>query len=288
MNMGEFIKYVEDALRIALGEKYKVMASKAREGFKYDHLLFIYNMNAELACIELGKLYYRYIMENLTFEELIRHILEECEMQINNSKGILELLNDYSYAKDNIRGCFINTRRNLKRLSGLMHREYMDLSLIYLVELQNGNLNYTVKVSKELADIWDVTEEELYSHVMKKVVDAEEDVSIRELSEYVGAESTDMTCYVVASKDFRYGSVQLLNKVILEKGAGLLGNDFYILPSSVHDLIFVRNDHEDISKAEELAEIVKSVNRSEVSERDFLSDHVYYYDAERGKVAIAA
>ena len=53
-----------------------------------------------------------------------------------------------------------------------------------------------------------------------------------------------------------------------------IGN-FYILPSSIHETLCVPEEH---VKVDALYEMVSQVNKTEVSETDFLSDNVFYYD----------
>lgn len=63
-----------------------------------------------------------------------------------------------------------------------------------------------------------------------------------------------------------------------------LGNDLYILPSSIHEVLLLPVS---MGTPEELAGIVKEVNRTLVLPEERLSDSVYRYDRESGKVRIA-
>ena len=66
-----------------------------------------------------------------------------------------------------------------------------------------------------------------------------------------------------------------------EKAAELLGSDYYILPSSVHEVILVP-DAPGITE-KELCDMVKQANRTVVDEKDILSDNVYHYSrGDRG------
>ena len=57
-----------------------------------------------------------------------------------------------------------------------------------------------------------------------------------------------------------------------------LGGDFFLLPSSVHEVILIP-DKPDMQYSE-LEKIVKEVNATQVDVKDQLSDHVYHYDAK--------
>lgn len=68
-----------------------------------------------------------------------------------------------------------------------------------------------------------------------------------------------------------------MNPDIQDMIAKKLNGDYYVLPSSRHEVILL--PEEDAMPLEEMTELVQSVNRSEVSEEDFLSDQVQHYSA---------
>ena len=63
----------------------------------------------------------------------------------------------------------------------------------------------------------------------------------------------------------------------LQDAADRLGGDFFVLPSSVHEVLFIKDDGS--FEREQLESMVRGVNATEVSEADFLSDSVYHYDS---------
>lgn len=62
---------------------------------------------------------------------------------------------------------------------------------------------------------------------------------------------------------------------------GDMDGDYYILPSSIHEIILCPADGK---KAEELKRMVYGINRLVVREEEVLSDSVYYYHAGSGTV----
>ena len=84
----------------------------------------------------------------------------------------------------------------------------------------------------------------------------------------------DVPLFVASIERMTHGSVVLARTDILENFAKEHG-DFYILPSSVHELIFVPANI--VDDPEGLKELVHHVNTTELSEEDYLSDNVYYY-----------
>ena len=59
--------------------------------------------------------------------------------------------------------------------------------------------------------------------------------------------------------------------------------NFYILPSSIHEVILlpVENENDDIGR---LKEMVYEVNHTELSEEEILSDSIYMFNRENGNI----
>ncbi len=103
----------------------------------------------------------------------------------------------------------------------------------------------------------------------KNVINGTEELTTREM-------------YVCTLENGMFGAAAMLYEEVMMKIRQRLGKDFYILPSSIHELIIVP----DVPpfEAEELRNTVITVNRTKVDEWDRLSDSVYYFSAEDNKV----
>lgn len=78
--------------------------------------------------------------------------------------------------------------------------------------------------------------------------------------------------------------VQLLCSDYLEEISA--GRNFYIIPSSVHELILLSEMPGQEQCIEELNQMVQEVNRDMVAEEEVLADHMYFYDAESKEIQI--
>ncbi len=63
----------------------------------------------------------------------------------------------------------------------------------------------------------------------------------------------------------------------MDKAAERIGGDFYLLPSSIHELVLVPDNGGMNSK--ELGMMVQSINMTEVLPEERLTDSAYHYDA---------
>lgn len=91
--------------------------------------------------------------------------------------------------------------------------------------------------------------------------------------------------FVLSNESCRYGAAGVLRKDLMERFAEQVGGNFYILPSSIHDLILLPDDG--FVSSECLKEMVQEVNKSVVAREEWLSENVYYYDCKEKKVRIS-
>ncbi len=90
--------------------------------------------------------------------------------------------------------------------------------------------------------------------------------------------------YVFTNGKMSYGAAGiLLGNEYFRNAMG--GRNFYVLPSSQHELIFVPGEKS--KEGERLSGIVREVNEEMLAEDEVLSDHAYYYDVELGLLSAA-
>ena len=63
---------------------------------------------------------------------------------------------------------------------------------------------------------------------------------------------------------------------VLEMIGGILQSDYYVLPSSVHEVVIVPASAG--VGCRDMDEMVAEVNRTQVAPEEVLSDRAYYYD----------
>ena len=105
--------------------------------------------------------------------------------------------------------------------------------------------------------------------LQENLVLGSEDVSIPEEAEL----------FVVSNQFYAYGASVGFYPGFLENIAKALKKDFFVLPSSVNELIILRDFGQNPL---ELLRIVTDVNRTQVALEEKLADAVYYYSRSRG------
>ena len=96
---------------------------------------------------------------------------------------------------------------------------------------------------------------------------------IQEMAEAIRGEQEQM--YVITNEEKVDGSVAMLSDNCMATARERIGEDFYILPSSRHEILAVPMSC--IQSPDQLREMVVDVNRTQVAKSDFLADNVYAY-----------
>ncbi len=225
-------------------------------------------------------------------------ILDQMERTYEESPGSApfntEMFRDYKEIRGLLSGRLVNTQKNVSRLKKMPHRHYLDLSLIYAVEIPMGDGIGGIQVTNEHMRMWNVSEEDLFKQTMDNM-DREGDACIQSLSdalkemlggEGMGAEN-DNGLYILTNSQKIHGASQLIRESVLKRAGDILGNDYMIIPSSIHELLLVPDNGEP-DMAQSIATMVDEVNRTQVAEDEILSFHVYRYSRSRGQISIAA
>ena len=113
--------------------------------------------------------------------------------------------------------------------------------------------------------------------------DFDETVDAGFLSEECRNQSYPM--FVMTNKKGLNGATCLIYENVLKDFAQRLEEGFYILPSSVHELILIPESW--IEDLAELETMVREVNQAVVPYDEILSDSVYYFDREKNSLELA-
>lgn len=172
------------------------------------------------------------------------------------------------------------------------HREFKDLSVVYRIDLDAQEPGaFSAAVTHALLKVWDRTEDELFRQAWENM-SRESDYKLMPIEQMLYAlvgqenftdawvEEEKTGLYVLTNRENSFGAIQLLNDRALKEAAQLLGGDYWIFPSSVHELILA--PVEIGRNRSELEEMVRDINRTQVEPDEVLSDSVYYYDAGSG------
>ena len=205
--------------------------------------------------------------------------------------------------KNNLRVKLVNTSTNIEMLKGMVNKSVeCGFSLVPYTDVQLGdNVGGIVYITKVMAKNMDVAEKDIMRAALLGSLMNTEPVlyNIEELmfGKMMGGEPENLLAdvksddsrsgmMVLTTKNMELGSAALFYPGMQLRISEVLGfRDYYVLPSSVHEVLIIPDNGSFNSK--ELAQMVKSVNKDMVPIQEQLGDKVLHYRADLGKMSIA-
>lgn len=171
-----------------------------------------------------------------------------------------------------------------------VHRPFLNVEVIYYVTVTVHGEAAIIKITEALSRYWGVTEEEIHSDAMRNLENQQYQVQdlLPLLVDLTGGALEETVrnekMYVVWNEKGRYGAAGILSRNIMKKCADRIGQNFYLLPSSIHEMVLVP-DTGTIS-ADEFRIMVTEINQEIVALEERLCDEVFYYDVEEQSIRI--
>ena len=237
--------------------------------------------------------YYRQFQNGGSLEHITSDILRLYnEVRFQKSWGE-EKLYDYSQVKEKVIYRLVNYKSNEKMLRNVPYIVYLDLAIVFCVLLEVTKYGTaTMAIRNDHLDLWGVEKEELYrqasENTSKFLPDDFSSMSavIEELTEeseaHISFEDKEEEMYVLSNRIHSYGAAAILYSGRMEGIGMYLKSNYYILPSSVHEVIVV--PEKAAVEKEDLSAMVAEINRTQVEAEEVLSDHAYYYDRKKGRL----
>ncbi len=210
--------------------------------------------------------------------------------------NIEEILNkDYVLSK--VEPKLVPLKGNNAFLEDKVYTEFLDMAVIYTVPIPESMVTGygTVTINKEIFGQLNVTIEELDNAARNNI---SKDWSLNSIvdimmespiySQMLSEEDIEMMkrenpMNILSNEKKVNGAAQILNKSALAAVSEKMGDEFIIIPSSVHEVIVLPYSVE--MDADYLKMMIGEVNENELSPQDKLSDHAYIYSYGEIKVA---
>ena len=189
---------------------------------------------------------------------------------------------------DRLRVRMLNKSRNRNYLKGLAYRE-LSGGFVYIAEVAQGE--YGVVITKDLLKEYNMSRKKLFDIALKNTVEQFPPV-LHDLGESIIGEPGDCVnlleqksgrapagagpAFVLSNSMLYWGAGVLFYPGMIDRIHELLGGDFYVLPSSVHELILIAAEDQD---PQQLADLVRSANSTVVRDNEVLANDLYICEA---------
>ena len=198
------------------------------------------------------------------------------------------VLEDYDRMKDALTVDLVPVAGNEEKLAQIPHKNVEDMALVYRFEEESSVYgSASILVTNEMLAVYDITADQLHEDAMKAAVQ-NRPAKLHNMNDVMRDMMGDMSglfpmnepspLWVATVEGGQNGAGVIQYPGFLDQAAEALGGDFYVLPSSVHEVLLVADDGS--MELSYLEEMVRSVNETEVSPAERLSDNVYHYDSK--------
>ena len=206
-------------------------------------------------------------------------------------------LNHFEQVKKHVELRILNPRK--QKIGDRPSTKICDLAAVYSVIAGEKNRPcIRAEVTRKMLETWRISTKELHETAVSNmkasiVLNNLMEVIITILSDRIPENlllreefHPDGEFLILTNRRREYGAAVLAMPSILRQVTGILRDDLYLVPSSVHEVL-VLPKHADWVQAvseRDLGEMVREINLSEVPPQDVLSDHIYEFSGKEGRV----
>lgn len=299
MDYRTFVEKIREKIQEHLGKNYEVQitTNPKLNGTEKTGLSIRKTQEPQqvMPIIYLEECFERYLQEK-EFSECVEEICVVYKHQKENEEKIMaelksiENMNRWEKVQNKVYPMLVSAKENEDLKGKYFYQEYLDFLILYVIRVTEVGIG-SIKITKQMVKSWKVSEYEIHHQAVENLktdgyrvrslnsVVKENLLGITEDAEEEIEEAEPM--YVLTNQIKYFGAAGIF--LCAEMFQKIVGKqNFYILPSSVHELILVKDT--DGYDMETLSTMVRNVNEEQVTEDERLSNHAYYYDWRQNRI----
>ncbi|MBQ9301805.1 DUF5688 family protein [Butyrivibrio sp.] len=245
--------------------------------------------------INITDAYDAYITQDAPVKEIAAEAATKTAAALENAPNISGSIDDfknYDVMKNKLVMEIVSADKNAEFLETVPHKDIEDLSVIYRFDVGDVvGTGASIVVTNQMIENYGITAEQLHEDAVKNAPEIRPIViqgMAEVLAKSMGVEDLEMMglnippeqeqMFVASVPGNVHGAGVIAYEDFMDKASERVGNQsFFILPSSIHELLIIPDNGNFDLKA--LENMVKEVNATTVDPSEQLTDNVYHYDA---------
>lgn len=305
MTKEDFIRLVADRLPDYFSEDLKISNISAKEVVKHNdqHRLgieFTFAGSNFSPVIYPDSLFEDY-QAGKPLEEILQALSHTIEKSLPEVPGITketvtQALLDYESARHHLSIRLCDPDLNRELLENAVHSKVSDFEAIYQLKftLPGEGVGYST-ITPAMLDSWGISMETLQKdaatctwaeypilspmgNMISYLTSGLSLPNLLETGEPIQMSDDMFPVFVLSNDRAMQGASLITLPDLLDQIGDIVQDDFYILPSSLHEVIIVPQNTQ--MTLDGLSEMVHSINESQVAAEDLLSDKVQHYDTK--------
>ncbi len=302
MEFSSFTMFVREEVDKRTEDCYKVRLDDVRKnnGVVLRGLTVTQDDSNISPTIYLNSYYEEYIKGRATLVNVVNDVMDTYRRnKVNQSVDMRYFLN-YESVKERVIYKLVNTEKNKELLEDVPHIEFLDLSIIFQCLVAQEDLGRaSILIHNVHLKLWEVSVDTLYqaakentqrlqeyeikgiTEVLRDIMCAEEVENIAD-EDCISAFSGSVPMYVLSNKNRVEGAACMLYPNLIRDFAEAIQSSFYIIPSSIHELLLLPTEH--LEESQEIKHMIREINDTQVSVEEILSYSLYLYDKEEQRI----
>lgn len=240
--------------------------------------------------------FYRMYQHGYSMESIQKELKNVLDMVAQNETVKGEVFTEFSSASACLAVRLISYQKNQDFLKLVPHRRILDFAVVYQLVFEgtkeNAGMMGAAVVYHDHCRIWGVTEDILFQTALSSMLQRFPS-ALNSVEALIGVpehmcQSDFPHLFALTNNRAFFGASVILYPGVLRQASKKLGGAYYILPSSVHEVLLIAkgDGKENMVDPEHLKAIVEEVNLTDAVSTEFLSNHVYAYIPETDEVNI--
>lgn len=297
MKLDKFLKTVQDRVQDVAGADACVQVQEVRKNNNVVlHGMSILRKGQNVSPTIYLDSFYEMMEEGTDMEHIVKKILEVYVRGLPRGNVDMDFFKDFDSVRDRIVYRLVNREKNRELLQEIPHVDFLDLAVCFCYSYENPEIGEgMILIHNTHLEMWQTSHRELMrlaernkprlmpawlcsmDSALNGILDEEALAQLRQMQRETGK-----YMYVLSNDRRCQGAAAILYPGMLARAAQQMGGSFYILPSSIHEVILLRDETQ--SGGRQLHEMIEDINRNQLREEEVLSDYAYLYDAAAEKV----
>lgn len=286
MSYEQFLDVIVDKVKEYLDEGQEVMINPVRK----NNNTILYGMmitskdTKVIPTIYMESFYHMYQAE-VSLDYIAKKILEVYKRDMPKKEVDMSFFRDFEKVKNRIIYRLVNAAQNKELLEEIPYIPFFDLAICFAYAFHSKELgDGMIIIRNEHMEQWNVTSDQLMALAEKNTpkLFPISFTNVMDVLRRAGIDDvmSEDTCplFVLTNHKKIYGASALLYPTTLEFLAETMGDNFYIIPSSVHECLIMPQFDNRRKMDIDLSAVIHEINEKELAKEEVLSNHAFLYD----------
>ena len=177
----------------------------------------------------------------------------------------------------------INYDKNQEILENVIYKRFLNLAIVIKCRM-TGNIDVDISFNKDMLEHFNIDEDKLFKCAINNTT-VENGLVFEPLLSFINminpsfisdTYDDDNRLYVLSNKDLLFGATAICNENILKFVYNHLDEPYYIILSSINEALIIPESR--MIGHDETKYMIQAINEAIVSNEEYLSDELYYYN----------